>query len=221
MSAMPTSGAVAAPPRPLLRGAFHLAAALLAPFGLALLLLLAHSPRAYVGAAIFGASLMACFTVSATYHMLPWSDLGRNIMKRFDHAMIFALIAGTYTPFCLLVLNNGWGIPILAVVWSLAGVGMIVKLAWPSAPRWLSVGAYLAVGWLAVVASVPIVSDLALAPLLLLIAGGLMYSVGALIYAMRRPDPFPRVFGYHEVFHVLVVGAGGIHFSLVAVYLLR
>jgi hemolysin III len=85
----------------------------------------------------------------------------------------------------------------------------------------LSVGAYLAVGWLAVVASVPIVSDLALAPLLLLIAGGLMYSVGALIYAMRRPDPFPRVFGYHEVFHVLVVGAGGIHFSLVAVYLLR
>ncbi len=221
MSAMLASGATAVPPRPLLRGAFHLAAALLAPFGLVLLLLRADSPRAYVGAAIFGGSLIACFTVSATYHMLPWSDLGRNIMKRFDHAMIFALIAGTYTPFCLLVLDNSWGIPILAVVWSLAGIGMLVKLAWPSAPRWLSVGAYLAVGWLAVVASVPIVSGLALAPLLLLIAGGLMYSVGALIYATRRPDPFPRVFGYHEIFHVLVVGAGSIHFSLVAVYLMR
>jgi hemolysin III len=107
------------------------------------------------------------------------------------------------------------------VVWSLAGIGMLVKLAWPSAPRWLSVGAYLAVGWRAVVASVPIVSALALAPLLLLVGGGVLYSVGALIYAMKRPDPLPRVFGYHEVFHVLVVAAGGIHFSLVAIYLLR
>ncbi|MBF6601223.1 MAG: hemolysin III family protein [Dehalococcoidia bacterium] len=210
-----TAVAAPVPPRPLLRGAFHLAAAALAPFGLVLLLRRADSPRDYVAAAIFGAMLLACFAVSASYHMVPWPALGRGVMKRLDHAMIFALIAGTYTPFCLLVLDGAWGIALLAVVWSLAGVGMLLKLAWPSAPRWLSVGGYLAVGWLALVASAPLASALALAPLLLLLLGGAMYSLGGVVYALRRPDPFPRVFGYHEVFHVLVVGAAGVHFAVV------
>lgn len=214
-----TAVATPTPARPVLRGAFHLAAAAVAPFGLLLLLLAADSARGYVSAAIFGVTLIACFAVSASYHMVPW-PLARGVLKRLDHAMIFALIAGTYTPFCLLVLNDAWGVPILAVVWSLAGVGMLLKLAWPSAPRWLSVGGYLAVGWLALVAAAPLASSLALAPLLLLLLGGAMYSLGGVVYALRRPDPFPRVFGYHEVFHVLVVAAAGVHFAVV-IYLIR
>jgi hemolysin III len=210
----------AIPPRPVLRGVFHLAAALAAPAGLVMMLLFAGSPRGYVGAAIFGASLITCYSVSASYHLLPWSRILRNVMKRLDHAMIFALIAGTYTPFCLIALGNAWGIPVLCVVWSLAGVGMLLKLAWPDAPRWLSVALYLGVGWLALVASWPIARSLAIEPLLLLVLGGCLYTVGAIVYAARRPDPYPRIFGYHEVFHVLVVTAGLIHFSVVAFFLL-
>ncbi|MHB8377750.1 MAG: PAQR family membrane homeostasis protein TrhA [Dehalococcoidia bacterium] len=216
----PAIALAAEPPKPLLRGTFHLAAAIAAPFGLAVMLLVARSPRAYVAAAVFGASLIACYSVSAGYHLAPWPRALRGAVKRLDHAMIFALIAGTYTPFCLIVLNNAWGISILCVVWSLAAAGMLLKIAWPWAPRWLSVSLYLAVGWLAVVAAVPIVSALALAPLLLLVAGGALYSAGALIYAARRPDPYPRVFGYHEVFHLLVVAGGLIHFSIIAFYVL-
>lgn len=208
------------PPRPLMRGTLHLAAALLAPGGLVLMLALAGSPRAYVGAAIFGSSMIVCYSVSATYHLVPWSALLSRVMKRLDHAMIFALIAGTYTPFCLLVLDNAWGIPVLAVVWSLAGMGMLLKIAWPDAPRWLSVSMYLGVGWLALVASWPLARSMPVTPILLLLLGGLLYSVGAVVYASRRPDPYPRVFGYHEVFHALVVTAGLIHFSVVAFFLL-
>jgi hemolysin III len=208
------------PPRPLMRGTLHLAAALIAPAGLVLMLVLAASPRGYVGAAIFGASLIICYSVSATYHLVPWSQLLRRVMKRLDHAMIFALIAGTYTPFCLLTLDNAWGIPVLAVVWSFAGMGMLLKIAWPDAPRWLSVTLYLGVGWLALVASWPLARSMSLTPLLLLLLGGVLYSIGAMVYAARRPDPYPRVFGYHEVFHALVVTAGLIHFSVVAFFLL-
>ena len=218
--AMIAASAPAEPPRPVLRGVFHLAAAAAAPAGLVLMLLLAGSPRAYVGAGIFGASLMICYTVSASYHLVPWSRILRRVMKRLDHAMIFTLIAGTYTPFCLLVLDNAWGIPVLCVVWSLAGIGMLIKLAWPDAPRWLSVSLYLGVGWLALVASWPIARSMSLAPLALLVFGGLLYSVGAIVYAARRPNPYPRVFGYHEVFHTLVVVAGLIHFSVIAFFVL-
>jgi hemolysin III len=210
----------AEPPRPLMRGTLHHAAALAAPAGLVLMLVIAGSPRGYVGAAVFGASLIACYTVSATYHLVPWSQLLRRVMKRLDHAMIFALIAGTYTPFCLLTLDNAWGIPVLCVVWSLAGAGMLLKIAWPDAPRWLSVTLYLGVGWLALVASWPLTRSMSVTPLLLLLLGGVLYSIGALVYAARRPDPYPRVFGYHEVFHALVVTAGLIHFSVVTFFLL-
>jgi hemolysin III len=210
----------AEPPKPLLRGKLHLAVALLAPFGLVAMMLLSDSPRGYVGGAIFGATLIVCYSTSAGYHLAPWSRRLRGVMKRLDHAMIFALIAGTYTPFCLLVLGNGWGISVLCVVWGLAAAGMLMKLAWRSAPRWLGVAAYLSVGWIALVASPPIASALAPGALALLIAGGALYSIGGVVYALRRPDPFPRVFGYHEVFHALVVGGGAIHFALVAFYLL-
>jgi hemolysin III len=194
--------------------------AALAPFGLVLLLLIAHSPRGYVGASIFAASLIALYTTSASYHLIPWRGALRGLMKRLDHSMIFALIAGTYTPFCLVVLGNGWGITMLALAWSLAGAGMLLKSAWPGAPRWLSVGLYLGLGWLALVPAVELAGRMHGGAIATLLAGGVLYSVGGAVYALRRPDPFPRIFGYHEIFHALVIAGTLLHFVLIAVYVL-
>ncbi len=206
--------------RPLLRGYFHLCAAFAAIAGLVLIVLLAGSARAYVGGIIFATSLILLYTTSATYHRIRWGRRMRSVMRRLDHSMIFVLIAGTYTPFCLLVLNTAWGISLLSVVWGIAGAGIALKLVWPSAPRWLGVGLYLTTGWVAVVASTQIAAWAAAAPLLLLVGGGILYSLGGVTYALRRPNPFPRVFGYHEVFHLLVIAGSVLHYSLVAIYLM-
>ena len=206
--------------RPLLRGYLHLAAAAFAVAGIVLLVLLAQSARAYVGGAVFAGSLVALYLTSGVYHTISWGPRLRSLLKRLDHSMIFVLIAGTYTPFCLLALNTAWGISMLSVVWAIAGAGIAFKVAWPSAPRWLSVSLYASTGWLALVAAGPISSWFALAPLALLVLGGLLYTLGGIIYALRRPDPFPRVFGYHEVFHLLVIGGSALHFALVAIYLM-
>jgi hemolysin III len=206
--------------RPILRGTLHGAIALLAPAGLVLLLLLANSPRGYVGAAIYATALMLLYTTSASYHLAPWPRRLRAIMMRLDHSMIFVLIAGTYTPFCLIVVGDAWGIPLLSVVWLLAGLGALSKVLWPRAPRWLGVSLYLGLGWLGIVAAWPLITNLAVAGIMLLMAGGLLYSIGAVVYARRWPDPLPRVFGYHEVFHALVVAGSALHFSLIATHLL-
>lgn len=207
-------------PRPLMRGALHLLMAILAPFGLVLLLLIADSPRGYVGAAIFAASLVALYTTSASYHLVPWPSRLRGAIARLDHSMIFALIAGTYTPFCLIVLGNAWGITMLALVWSFAGVGMLTLVLWPSAPRWLAVALYMAVGWLALIPAVEIFSRMHAGAIATVLFGGLLYSAGAVVYAMKRPNPFPRVFGFHEIFHVFVIAGSLVHFTLIAVYVL-
>jgi len=206
--------------RPALRGAFHLAAAIAAIAGAVLLLLLANSARAYVGGAIFGASLILLYTTSAAYHRINWSPRLRGIVRRLDHSMIFVLIAGTYTPLCLLVLNTAWWISLLSVVWGIAGAGIILKVAWPRAPKWLSVAFYLTIGWLALVATPQLVSLFTTGPLALLLLGGLLYTLGGVIYALRKPNPFPRLFGYHELFHLLVIAGSVLHYSLVAIYLL-
>ncbi len=203
-----------------MRGTLHLLMAILAPFGLVLLLLISDSPRAYVGASIFAASLVALYASSASYHLAPWPPRLLGVMKRIDHSMIFALIAGTYTPFCLIVLGNGWGITMLALVWTFAGVGMLMQVAWPSAPRWLSVAAYMAVGWLALIPIVQVVARMHMGAIAALLFGGALYSAGAIVYATKRPDPFPRVFGFHEVFHVFVIAGSLVHFALIAVYVL-
>src|SRR3990172_10007294 len=206
------------PPRPLLRGVFHACAAVAAVGGIVLLVLLADSPGAYVGGTVFATSLALLYTTSAAYHRITWKPRLRGLMKRLDHSMIFVLIAGTYTPFCLVVADTAWGISLLSVVWGLAGAGVAMKLAWPNAPRWLSVLLYLAVGWLALVATTELLAWFTLAPLALLLLGGVMYTLGGLVYAAARPNPFPRVFGYHEVFHALVIAGSVLHFTLVAVY---
>jgi hemolysin III len=203
-----------------LRGYFHAIAAGAAVAGLVLLVLLAESPRAYVGGSIFAASLILLYLTSATYHTISWGRRMRAALKRLDHSMIFVLIGGTYTPFCLLVLNDAWGISMLAVIWSVAAAGIFLKVIWPGAPRWLGVILYASAGWMAVVATVPLTDWFTFAPLALLVAGGVLYTIGGIIYALRRPDPFPRVFGYHEVFHLLVIAGSVVHYTLVAAYLM-
>ena len=211
---------VAAPPRPMLRGVFHLVAALAAPFGLVALMLIADSPRDYVAASIYAPAVIVLYTTSASYHLVPWPPRMRGVMARLDHSMIFVLIAATYTPFCLKVLGNAWGITMLAVVWALAAAGVLLKVFWPSAPRWLGVALYLAVGWVALIPAAELTQNLEPPALALLLVGGVLYSLGALVYGARRPDPFPRVFGYHEVFHVLVIAGSLVHFSVIAAFVL-
>jgi len=206
--------------RPLLRGYFHLVAAVAAVAGLLLLVLRADSPRAYAGGAIFAVSLILLYTTSATYHTIAWGRRMHALLKRLDHAVIFLVIAGSYTPFCLLAASDAWGISILAAVWSIAVAGAILKLAWPGVPRWLGVGLYIGTGWVALVAATEMADWFAVFPLLLLAAGGLLYTLGGVTYALRRPNPFPRVFGYPEVFHLLVVAGSVLHYSLVAGYLM-
>lgn len=203
---------------PKLRGVLHLIAAFFTPVGLALLLLIADSPTRYVGAAIFASSLMLLYATSASYHVVHWSRRLRSVMMRADHATIFVLIAGTYTPFCLVTIGWAWGIPMLSVVWTFAGLGALMKIVWPQAPRWLGVSLYLGLGWIGVVAAYPMVSNLPPSALAFIITGGLLYSIGAIVYATRRPNPFPRVFGFHEVFHALVVAGTVLHFTVIAVY---
>ena len=206
--------------RPALRGYLHLAAAFAAVAGCVALILLADSARAHVGGAIFASSLILLYATSATYHRMRWGRRMRSLMKRLDHSMIFVLIAGTYTPFCLLTLNDAWGISLLSVIWGIAGAGVLLKMVWPGAAKALSVTLYASAGWLGVVAATELADWFAVVPLALLVLGGVLYTVGGFVYAVGRPNPFPRVFGYHEVFHVLVVAGSALHYALVAIYLM-
>jgi hemolysin III len=210
----------AAGQRPLLRGVLHLVAFFAAIAGIVVMLLLAHDARGYVGASIFGGSLILVYGTSAFYHRLPWGRRMSNLMRRLDHSMIFALIAGTYAPFCLMVLGNAWGISLLSVTAAIAGAGAIIRLLWLNTPRWLATFLYLSVGWVALVAAAQILQHLDAAPLGLLLLGGIAYSVGGLMYALRRPDPWPRVFGYHEVFHSFTIAGSLFHYVAVTVFLL-
>jgi hemolysin III len=207
------------PARPRLRGVFHQWAFVVSLATGSALVLLAGGVRATVAAAIFAATVSSLFGVSALYHRVTWRPVARRWMRRLDHSMIFLLIAGTYTPVGLLVLREGLAAAVLWVVWGGAVAGIVVKLAWPGAPRWLGVVVYLALGWVAVVAMPQLATELGIAGAGLLVAGGLAYSIGALVYARRRPDPVPAVFGYHEIFHVLVIVGVLAHMAAIAMVL--
>ena len=206
---------------PVLRGYLHLAGALVAPYALLLLLFIADSPRGVVGGAIFGASLIILYSTSATYHLLPLGSRLGGLMKRLDHAIIFLFIAGAYVPFTLKLLSNAWGIPVLSVVGGLAGVGFITTLAASAPPRWIRVGLYVALGWVGIVAIPELLTALPGEAFAMLILSGILFSVGGMTYATRRPDPFRSVFGYHEVFHALQVAATAVLYSVVAIYVLH
>ncbi len=193
----------------------HLGAAVLSAGGLALLIhRAAHPLRPWhlAGFVVFGAGLVGLYTASALYHGLPLSGQGLSRLRKIDHAMVFVLIAATYTPICLVPLRGPWGWGLLATVWGLAAGGIAFKLLWMQAPRWLSTAIYLGMGWVVVVAVWPLVHAMEPGALAWLGAGGLFYTVGAVIYALRRPDPWPGRLGFHEIFHVLCVLGSASHF---------
>ena len=201
--------------KPLLRGRLHQVAFFVSvPAGIALVAL-AGGAAARVGATIFAATLSGLFGVSMAYHRGRWSDRARLVMKHLDHSMIFVFIAGSYTPITILALRPAWAITLLALAWTGAAVGVVVTV-W-RLERWHALGfaMYLTLGWLAVVAAPQLARSLSRPELALLAAGGVLYTVGAIVLARKRPDPNPRVFGYHEVWHSFVVGASACHFTLV------
>jgi hemolysin III len=208
-------------PKPRLRGVLH-KWAFFASLALgAVLVALAPSGRGTLAAAIYAVSVAALFGVSALYHRVDWaSAASRRRMRRIDHTMIFVLIAGSYTPFALLVLDGPVATIILITVWSGALAGALMKLLWIDAPKWLVAGSYVLVGWVAVAAFPGMLDELGVAPTVLVAVGGLLYTAGAVVYALRRPDPAPAVFGYHEVFHALVIAAAAIQYAVIAFFVL-
>jgi hemolysin III len=171
--------------------------------------------------AVFGTSMILLYTASTLYHWIPYSERRTQRLRKLDHLMIFVMIAGTYTPICLVPLRGAWGWSIFGVVWGLAVAGSVVKLCWMSAPRWISTGFYILMGWVVVAAVWPLVRALTPGALLWLLAGGLSYTVGGVVYALRRPDPWPRVFGFHEIFHIFVLLGSFCHFWVMYAYIAR
>jgi hemolysin III len=212
---MSASATVLAPEKPLLRGVSHEIAAGVALAGWVALALVATPGRGRVAANVYGASLFTLFVVSALYHRLDWRPRARLIMRRLDHSAIFLLIAGTYTPFCLL-LPPATGRPLLALVWGGAAAGVLQSLLWVRAPKVLSAALYVLLGWVVVPVLPSLRATLGGVGVALLAGGGAVYTLGAIVYAARRPDPFPRVFGYHEVFHAMVIAAAACHFAVAA-----
>jgi hemolysin III len=185
------------------------------------LLSAAPSGHARLAAGIYSASVAGLFGASALYHRVTWQrPSARRWMRRLDHAMIFVLIAGTYTPFALLAIEGSIGDVILIVVWAGALAGVVLKLVWIDAPKGLIAGAYVALGWVAVAAMPGLIDAIGIVATALVILGGLLYSAGALIYVLKRPDPSPTVFGYHEIFHILVILAAAIQYAVVAFWVL-
>lgn len=198
-------------------GLTHCVAAALAVAGTVALLLRSLDPvRPWhiVAFSVFGGGMVLLYTASTLYHWLPLDERGIRILRRIDHSMIFISIAATYTPICLITLRGPWGWSILTVVWTIALAGILLKIFWITAPRWLSTAIYLGMGWIALVGIYPLTRNLPLAGLAWLVSGGLLYSLGAVIYARKRPDPFPGYLGFHEIFHLFVIGGSTCHFIL-------
>ena len=206
--------------KPRLRGVLHEWAFYLAiPLGITLGLV-ADTSTAKVAAAIFAGGVVCMFGASALYHRLTWSPPWRRWLRRVDHSGIYAMIAGSYTPFGLLVLSGGWRITVLAVVWSGAATAILTRMFWARPPRWLPVLIGCALGWVGVVVFPQLLTKTGTLASVLVLASGVCYTLGGLIYARRRPDPFPAVFGYHELFHALVVAAVAVQYTVVAAFVL-
>jgi hemolysin III len=205
--------------KPRLRGVFH-ELGFYAAIGLGIAIVVTAEPgRARIAAAVFAGCVALCFGLSALYHRPTWKPRPRAWLARLDHAGVYLLIAGTYTPFGLLVMSPGWAIPILTVVWSGTLAAVLLKIFWFGMPKSLSATIGVALGWVSVVAFSQLLK-LDVAGLVLVVAGGLLYTAGAVVYARRRPNPVPHVFGYHELFHVLTVAAAGCQYAAIAFFVL-
>ena len=216
----PTPDNPTLPVKPRWRGVMHQYAFFVSVVLGAALVIVAPDGQARLAVAIYAFSVSGLLGTSALYHRLTWRPRARAWMRRLDHSMIFVLIAGTYTPFALLVLDGTLATAILIIVWSGALGGIVLNLVWTKAPKWLSAVVYISLGWVAVIAFPDIAQQLGAVAVALMAGGGLMYTAGAVIYAAGRPNPAPEVFGYHEIFHALVVAAAAAHFAVVAFYAL-
>jgi hemolysin III len=179
------------------------------------LIALARGPSATAVVSIYAATLTLVFGASAAYHRGSWSPRGRRWMKRLDHSMIYALIAGSYTPVAVLALHGPWKVVLLSVAWAGAAIGITMKIARPDGLRLPSAALYMALGWLALVALPQLVRGLRPAEFVLMVTGGVLYTAGAIVFAARRPDPRPATFGYHEIWHAFQVSAAACHFAMV------
>lgn len=211
---------MSAAPAPRWRGRLHLVAFFVAvPAGI-VLVLSAPPGRARIASAVYALSLAGLFGTSALYHHLPPGSRAKRVFKRLDHSMIFVLIAGTYTPFSLLVLEGAWRVVILSLVWGGGALGIVLKLVSIDGLQALGGALYITLGWVAIVAMPPLVRGLSPAPLVLMVAGGILYTAGAVVLLLRRPDPAPAVFGYHELWHSFTIGASACHFIAVLLVVL-
>jgi hemolysin III len=205
--------------KPRLRGVSHEYAFFVSLVLGAGLILLANGGQARLAVAIYAVSLSALFGVSALYHVHDWKrPTARLWMRRLDHTMIFSLIAGTVTPFALLVLEPPLSTALLIAVWAGAAAGTIVELAWVDHPKWVAAIVYIAVGMIGAIGFPAIVAETGVVAGILIAGGGALYATGAIIYAAQRPNPRPTVFGYHEIFHVLVIAAAAAHFAAIALF---
>ena len=207
--------------RPRLRGVFHEWAFFAALAAGAMLIVIADGALATFSSWIYALALAAMFGASALYHRFPWKSAARRVWaRRLDHSMIFVFIAGTYTPFALLRFEGTTQWLVLVMVWSGAALGLVIELVWLDSPRWLSAAAYLIVGWVGVLAIPQIFSAVGIGGAVLLMVGGALYTIGAVIYATQWPNPFPRTLGFHEIFHLLVVAAAASQFVAVSLVVL-
>jgi hemolysin III len=208
-------------PRPRLRGVFHFYAFFVSLILGGLLTAFAPTTRTQFAAAVFAATVAVMFGASALHHRVTWRERGYRWSRRIDHAGVYLAIAGSYTPFGLLVLTGAWRIVVLAVVWGGASAAILLKFLWVDAPKWLAAVIAIALGWVAVLVFPQLIDGVGWDGTALVLAGGLLYTLGGIVYARRKPDPIPSVFGYHELFHVLVVAAVALQYSVVAFWLVR
>ncbi|MGZ4408149.1 MAG: PAQR family membrane homeostasis protein TrhA [Gaiellaceae bacterium] len=208
-------------PRPLLRGVLHQAAFPVSLVVGTLLIVGADGTRRHAAAAVFAGSVAVCFGASALYHRVTWTPRVRPWMRRVDHAGVYLLIAGTYTPVCLLALNGAWRLVVLVMVWVGASAAAVLKFAWVEAPKWVAAVLGLALGWAGIAVLPQLATRLNPAAVALLGVGGLAYTAGAIIYARRRPNPLPAVFGYHELFHALTLVAVACQYVAIAFFVIR
>jgi hemolysin III len=202
--------------KPRLRGVFHAYAFFVSLACGAALIIAASDGRSRVAATIYATAVSALLGTSALYHTVTWRPTARRWMKRLDHSMIFVLIAGTYTPVALLALKGSLASAILIVLWAGALGGVVFKLLWIDAPKWLFAAVYVALGCVTAAVFGELPAAIGWLGVAGLATGGLLYAVGAVVYASGRPNPFPKVFGYHEVFHVLVIAAAALHYAVIA-----
>jgi hemolysin III len=216
--------------KPKLRGWIHAVTVPVALVAFVVLIALCPTTETRVGAVVYAASALLLFTVSGVYHRGTWSPRVWALLRRMDHASIYVLIAGSYTPFAILFLHGTARLTLLLIVWVAAVAGVFFRVFWPDAPRWLSTPLYVALGWAAVFfipdfvdGARPFGTGIAVTVLILVAAGGVLYTLGGVVYGLKRPDPWPRWFGFHEIFHAFTIAAFVCHYVAVslATYALR